>query len=931
MILDIQDIINSVSVPALIKDEFIKKGTFARLKNGDLQACVGGFSIVFPVEVDGSKWAFRCWHHTLDNDQARIKLLSAELKKTGLSYFIDFEYEDKGIVVNGSVFPTTRMKWIKGRDIKDYICYNRNNRHKLFELASNFFAMTQDLHRLSIAHGDLQHENIIVSPYGKIYLIDYDSMYVPALSYMNSKNSTNGKDGYQHPARENCVYSNPTLDYFSEGVILTSILAIAYNPGLVEKYNMVDSDTMLFKKADFQSFASSGIYSDLFSMGDVFEVLLCVLSSYLKKRDITNLEPLEFAINRASPTNAISLLDYFKGAEINLMRKEKEAETQSWQIALKENSFAGYQKYLSTYPHGFYKEEAIKASQKCKNIEAQVLEETFWLQSFRKNTIEAYKEYIVAYPGGPHAKEASGRISEQEDDNCWKAVSAENTLQAFRNYERKYSSGRHIKQCKRLINEIIDNEAWRSALSTNTVEAYDNYLKRFTSPLHALEAKEMIKKANRSGTGLILGVFAAIAIVILVIITVEGGYNIGAKLPEAKKEQTTFLSSPENHSAEIRKTHAELDKLFKSLEDSKSNGYNPNPDGFSEIRKRIYRLEKLEDSSVGKYKDHLILLTQDWEYAQYIKNEEEVNIKFGIGDYTLAVSGYNTLITIYSIQGRSTTSLNNSLASAKECQKLLKTAEGYYEKQYFTKAIECYKKIKTINPRDPNIDHYIMLCEQGRDGFLAQKAIDTDWNNAQSLNDLYAFVRQYPNSKYAASAKEKIKRLEISADEERWRGASRIGTITSYEGYLARKTSYSQHEEDAKRMLAQLYEKEGNESFSLEFYSSAMASYKKAISNGGNLEMSENYQYCRFQVEDGWKTNSTAISDYLCRFPDGIFTSTVRGYKVQNEVRNGHFEEARREVNSPGAIYDGKTYHDKKWWLDYIKKNEREHKRRTRR
>ena len=292
MILDIQDIINSVSVPALIKDEFIKKGTFARLKNGDFQICVGGFSVVFPVEVDGSKWAFRCWHHTLDNDQARIKLLSAELKKTGLSYFIDFEYEDKGIVVNGYVFPTTRMKWIKGRDIKDYICYNRNNRHKLFELASNFFAMTQDLHRLSIAHGDLQHENIIVNPYGKIYLIDYDSMYVPALSYMNSKNSTNGKEGYQHPAREKCIYSNPKLDYFSEVIILTSILAIAHNPDLIEKYKIADEDSMLFKKADFRDFSSSRIYSDLSSMGKIITDLLYVISGYLECQNVVDLEPL---------------------------------------------------------------------------------------------------------------------------------------------------------------------------------------------------------------------------------------------------------------------------------------------------------------------------------------------------------------------------------------------------------------------------------------------------------------------------------------------------------------------------------------------------------------------------------------------------------------------------------------------------------------
>lgn len=322
----------------------------------------------------------------------------------------------------------------------------------------------------------------------------------------------------------------------------------------------------------------------------------------------------------------------------------------------------------------------------------------------------------------------------------------------------------------------------------------------------------------------------------------------------------------------------------------------------------------------------LVLFSQ----TLFAQTEEEVIIKFGIGDYTAAVSGYNTLITIYSIQGRSTTSLEKTLASAKECQKLLRNAEGYYQKQYFTKAIECYKRIKTINPRDPNIDYYIKRCEQGRDAYLAQKAIDIDWNKALSLNDLYAFIRKYPNSQYEALAKEKIKRLEISADDERWNRASRSGTTTSYEWYLAGKTSYSQHVTEAKRKLAQLYEREGNESFSSGLYSFALSSYKKAISYGGNLEKSENYQYCRFQAEDNWKTNSTAISDYLVRFPNGTFTPVVRGYKVRNEVRNGNFDEARREVSRPGSIYDGDTYRNNGWWLDYIKEKEREHKKQMR-
>ena len=516
MILDIQDIINSVSVPALIKDKFIKRGTFARLKNGDLQACVGGFSIVFPVEVDGSKWAFRCWHHTLDNDQARIKLLSAELKKSNLAYFIDFEYQDKGIVVNGAVYPTTRMKWINGRDIKNYICYNRNNRHKLFELASNFFAMTQDLHRLSIAHGDLQHENIIVNPYGKIFLIDYDSMYVPALSYMNSKNSTNGKEGYQHPARENCVYSNPTLDYFSEVVILTSILAIAYNPGLIDKYDMDDSDTMLFKKADFRSFVSSKIYSDLSSMGDIFVVLLNVLSSYLRKRDITNIDPLEQAVNKANPANAISIADYLENAENNLLKAEKEEEKKrrqrelnAWRIACEKNTLTGYQVYLNEYPTGEHIEEAKK-----KKAEREAAE------------IEAKK---LA------AKKAISRIcAQQEEDKLWGEALETDTVASYKKYLKKYPNGRYVLTAKNKIDEL--------------------------------------KKAKGSG-----GVIAVILIVLFIIIAViiaskQSSTDSGPTRVQIEWQQQTQTTPRVLSDHELSELESKTERLIKAMEVAKSVG-----------------------------------------------------------------------------------------------------------------------------------------------------------------------------------------------------------------------------------------------------------------------------------------------------------------------------------------------------------------------
>ena len=598
MVLDIQDIINSVSVPALIKDTFIKSGTFARLKNGDIQACVGGFSIVFPVDVDGTKWAFRCWHHTLDNDQARIKLLSTELKKVGLPYFIDFEYEDNGIVVNGAVYPTTRMKWISGRDIKDYICYNRNNRHKLFKLATDFFAMTQDLHRLSIAHGDLQYENIIVNQYGKIFLIDYDSMYVPALSYMNSKNSTNGKEGYQHPAREKCVNSNPKLDYFSEVVILTSILAIAYNPGLIDKYNMEDSDTMLFKKDDFRNFTSSGIYSELSSLGDLVVVLLNVLSSYLREQDITKLEPLELAVNKANPRCVIKIEDFLKNAEKEAEEKKakeeeekrRQQELNAWRTASRNNTSTGYQVYLNMYPLGEHVQEArkrvaecIEAEEEAKRLAAIKAEEDAWINACRLSSVHSFSSFLSKYPNSKYKDTATGRLKACKEAKDWDQAKVSNTITKLDAFIKNYPNSIHVAEAKTIISNIRvqlkENNAWKIAQDNNTIKSYKLYLKQYPTGQYVFVAEnniETLKKFKFPWIAVGLIVFIAIAISIAAYIALV--YNVASidfditPSQIERRESARTRPKPTGEFENISQIENELDVKLKGLELQKKRG-----------------------------------------------------------------------------------------------------------------------------------------------------------------------------------------------------------------------------------------------------------------------------------------------------------------------------------------------------------------------
>lgn len=594
MVLDIQDIINSVSVPALIKDTFIKSGTFARLKNGDIQACVGGFSIVFPVDVDGTKWAFRCWHHTLDNDQARIKLLSTELKKVGLPYFIDFEYEDNGIVVNGAVYPTTRMKWISGRDIKDYICYNRNNRHNLFKLATDFFAMTQDLHRLSIAHGDLQYENIIVNQYGKIFLIDYDSMYVPALSYMNSKNSTNGKEGYQHPAREKCVNSNPKLDYFSEVVILISILAIAYNPGLIDKYDLEDSDTMLFKKDDFRNFTSSGIYSELSSLGDPLVVFLNVLSSYLREQDIIKLEPLELAVNKANPRCVIKIEDFLKNAEAVLLKAEKEAkekkakeeeekrrrqELNAWRTASINNTSTGYQVYLNMYPLGEHVQEArkriaecIEAEEEAKRLSAIKAEEDAWINACKLNSANSFSSFLNKYPNSKHKDTATRKLKACKEAKDWNQAKVSNTITKLEGFIKNYPNSIHVAEARTIISELKEDNAWKTAQNIDTIESYKSYLSQYPNGQYVFVAENNIETLKKfKFPWIAVGLIAIAAYIALAHNLAPIDFDFTPSQLE-RRESAQTRPKPTGEFENISQIANELDVKLKGLELQKKRG-----------------------------------------------------------------------------------------------------------------------------------------------------------------------------------------------------------------------------------------------------------------------------------------------------------------------------------------------------------------------
>lgn len=284
----ISEIIDSVSVPSLIKDEVINNGIFEMSGNEPIYYS-GGFTVVFPVTTQQEKWAFRCWHTEMGNVRDRFKIISDYINSLNSPYFCDFYYCDSGLVVEGKLFPTTRMKWVKGENINEYVIKHSNNKAKLLSLAEKFLVMTEFLHKHNIAHGDLQHGNIIIEN-DEIKLVDYDSLFVPGLE--GQSDIITGKAEFQHPNRSKLKIASEKLDYFSELIIYLSIIAIAHKPTLLNDFSIQDS--LLFQSDDWENFENSKIFKAISEIkDDDITLLLSILNDYLKEKSIDNLRPFD--------------------------------------------------------------------------------------------------------------------------------------------------------------------------------------------------------------------------------------------------------------------------------------------------------------------------------------------------------------------------------------------------------------------------------------------------------------------------------------------------------------------------------------------------------------------------------------------------------------------------------------------------------------
>jgi len=288
----LSDIVAAMQNPHVcFKSKELVGGTVLK-KNRRILQYSGGYTTVFPfLTKEGKKVAVRCWIADIGDAKHRSIKIADYLRTLQSPYFVDFIYLEQALLIQGKFYPVVVMEWVEAKTLKDYINDNIfQSPELLINIANDFKNMVAYLHGAGVAHGDLQHGNLLIKPDGKIVLIDYDSMYIEPLLGMSD--TIKGLPGYQHPARALNEKINPKMDFFSESVIYVALLVFAESPDLWAKY--YETEDLLFSKDDFSNPADSELFSKLSrSPNPTITKVINKIKEQLTQSDIKQLLPLE--------------------------------------------------------------------------------------------------------------------------------------------------------------------------------------------------------------------------------------------------------------------------------------------------------------------------------------------------------------------------------------------------------------------------------------------------------------------------------------------------------------------------------------------------------------------------------------------------------------------------------------------------------------
>ena len=252
----------------------------------------GNFAVVFKMrhEQTGKIYAVKCFTREQEGREEAYRLIDKELKGEESTYLTSIRYIDKELFVDTNQsseteFPVLLMDWVEGKTLDKYLRENLGNNSALNKLVYHFRQLSQWLNTQPFAHGDLKPDNILVRDDGSLVLVDYDGMYVPAMSGEMAREL--GSTDFRNPHRKIDDFDE-NIDLFSLISIFISLSVIAYNSDTLERFG--SADRLLFSSNDYLDLQTSELYNYIiksFSSNGKIRQLTDVLKKLCEGQPIT--------------------------------------------------------------------------------------------------------------------------------------------------------------------------------------------------------------------------------------------------------------------------------------------------------------------------------------------------------------------------------------------------------------------------------------------------------------------------------------------------------------------------------------------------------------------------------------------------------------------------------------------------------------------
>ena len=232
----------------------------------------GNFADVYQMEgPGGAAWAVKCFTREVRGLQERYQAISAHLRDEPRPFMVEFQYLEGGIRIGTSWYPTVKMRWVEGFALNRFVADHLEDRSLLEKLAELWLKLAVQLTEADMAHGDLQHGNVLLVPGSKanslaLKLVDYDGMCVPALR--GKPSGEHGHPNYQHPQRSprgvGAKGYGPEMDRFSLLVVYTALRALALDGRSLWRA-FEGGENLLFRDADFREPGESRLFKRLWT------------------------------------------------------------------------------------------------------------------------------------------------------------------------------------------------------------------------------------------------------------------------------------------------------------------------------------------------------------------------------------------------------------------------------------------------------------------------------------------------------------------------------------------------------------------------------------------------------------------------------------------------------------------------------------------